>query len=192
MASGCRLLKTDPSPETPHAHRRSRPALPGARLIVGQRAGEQGVRAALATGGIVHLATHGELNPRNPMFSRLATAPGRTLAQAFLYAGVPNVVATLWRVDDRGAAEFATSFYRHFPAVPAAEALALPNGTCSRAHAGGRRTTGRGMLSAERVGQAAVRKKRGPCPSGDVAGVVVSDTRRTRWEGSHGRQVLGR
>ena len=59
------------------------------------------------------------------MFSRLATAPGRTLAQAFLYAGVPNVVATLWRVDDRGAAEFATSFYRHVPAVPAAEALAL-------------------------------------------------------------------
>ena len=35
-----------------------------------------------------------------------------------------NVVATLWLVDDRGAAEFATRFYRHFPAVPAAEAPA--------------------------------------------------------------------
>ena len=46
-----------------------------------------------------------------------------TLARAFLYAGARNVVATLWRVDDRGAAEFATRFYRHFPAVPAAEAL---------------------------------------------------------------------
>ena len=142
--------------------------------MVGRRAGEPGVRAALAGGGIVHLATHGELNARNPMFSRLATAPGRsddpaddgwlevhevlglsvrsplvflsgcetglgaawstgfaagedfaTLARAFLYAGARNVVATLWRVDDRGAAEFATRFYRHFPAVPAAEALAL-------------------------------------------------------------------
>ncbi|HEY9506230.1 MAG TPA: CHAT domain-containing tetratricopeptide repeat protein [Gemmatimonadales bacterium] len=166
--------RPDLLPETaPEAQAVTR-ALPGARLIVGRRAGEPGVRAALAGGGIVHLATHGELNPRNPMFSRLATAPGRsddpadngwlevhevlgisvrsslvflsgcetglgaawstefaagedfaTLARAFLYAGARNVVATLWRVDDRGAAEFATRFYRHFPAVPAAEALAL-------------------------------------------------------------------
>ena len=166
--------RPDLLPETAPEARAVTRALPGARLMVGQRAGEPGVRAALAGGGIVHLATHGELNARNPMFSRLATAPGRsddpadngwlevhevlglsvrsplvflsgcetglgaawstgfaagedfaTLARAFLYAGARNVVATLWRVDDRGAAEFATRFYRHFPAVPAAEALAL-------------------------------------------------------------------
>ena len=30
-----------------------------------------------------------------------------TLARAFHYAGAREVVATLWRVEDRGAAEFA-------------------------------------------------------------------------------------
>jgi len=35
-----------------------------------------------------------------------------TLAQAFLYAGAGNVVATLWRVDDDAAAVLAESFYR--------------------------------------------------------------------------------
>jgi CHAT domain-containing protein len=34
-----------------------------------------------------------------------------TLAQAFLFSGARNVVATLWRIDDRGAAEFARGFY---------------------------------------------------------------------------------
>lgn len=35
-----------------------------------------------------------------------------TLAQAFLYAGARNVIATLWRVDDDAAAVLAESFYR--------------------------------------------------------------------------------
>jgi len=153
-------------------------ALSGAHLAIGRRATEPVVRAALAAGGVVHLATHGELNPRNPMFSRLTAAPagapgprqepandGRlevheilglrvrsplvflsgcetgvgaawstgfaqgedfaTLARAFLYAGARNVIATLWRVDDEGAAEFAAGFYQHFPSAPSAEALAL-------------------------------------------------------------------
>lgn len=144
-----------------------------ARLLIGGKADEAAVRAALAGGGIVHLATHGELNPRNPMFSRLETAraqgeslvnDGRlevheivglqvrsplvflsgcetglgaawnttfaqgedfaTLGRAFLYAGARNVVATLWRVDDRGASEVAARFYRHLAGAPAAEALA--------------------------------------------------------------------
>ena len=34
-----------------------------------------------------------------------------TLAQAFLFAGAQNVVATLWRIEDRSAAEFAGPFY---------------------------------------------------------------------------------
>jgi CHAT domain-containing protein len=34
-----------------------------------------------------------------------------TLAQAFLAAGAANVVTTLWRIPDRGASQFATSFY---------------------------------------------------------------------------------
>jgi CHAT domain-containing protein len=36
-----------------------------------------------------------------------------SLAQAFLVAGARNVVATLWRVPDAGAADLAERFYRH-------------------------------------------------------------------------------
>jgi CHAT domain-containing protein len=122
---------------------------------------------------MVHLATHAELNPRNPLFSGIELAPSAdrsdsdrrlevheildlrigsplvflsgcetgvgaslatdfvpgedyaTLARAFLYAGARNVIATLWRVEDQGAAEFAARFYRYFPASPPPEALAL-------------------------------------------------------------------
>ncbi len=47
-----------------------------------------------------------------------------TLAQAFLYAGARNVVATLWRVEDEGAAVFAEAFYRQLRSVEPAKALA--------------------------------------------------------------------
>jgi CHAT domain-containing protein len=48
-----------------------------------------------------------------------------TLASAFLYSGAGSVVATLWRIDDRGAAELATRFYRHLRGRSPADALAL-------------------------------------------------------------------
>jgi CHAT domain-containing protein len=47
-----------------------------------------------------------------------------TLGQAFLYAGAGTVVATLWRVEDEAAAEFATRFYDALRDRPAPEALA--------------------------------------------------------------------
>ncbi|MBW8773085.1 MAG: CHAT domain-containing protein, partial [Gemmatimonadetes bacterium] len=47
-----------------------------------------------------------------------------TLAQAFLFAGARNVVATLWRIEDRSAAVLAGSFYRALPGSSPAEALA--------------------------------------------------------------------
>jgi CHAT domain-containing protein/tetratricopeptide (TPR) repeat protein len=47
-----------------------------------------------------------------------------TLAQAFLYAGAGNVVATLWRVEDEGAAAFAERFYTHLAHLSPPEALA--------------------------------------------------------------------
>lgn len=47
-----------------------------------------------------------------------------TLAQSFLYAGARNVVATLWRIEDAGAAVFAGRFYHHLQQLPPREALA--------------------------------------------------------------------
>jgi CHAT domain-containing protein len=53
-----------------------RRTMPRAETRHGGRATELHVRQALAVGGVVHVATHGLMNPRNPMFSRLALAPG--------------------------------------------------------------------------------------------------------------------
>lgn len=53
-------------------------------------------------------------------------APGEdyaTLAKAFLYAGARNVIATLWRVEDEGAAVFAARFYHHLGPLGPAESL---------------------------------------------------------------------
>ena len=134
------------------------------RLEVGQRSTEASVRAALATGEVVHIASHAELNRANPLHSeiRLAEpeadasddasdgrlrvtellelsirsplvflsgcetglgagwsssyAPGEdfaTLERSLLESGAGAVVATLWRIQDDGAAEFASRFYEH-------------------------------------------------------------------------------
>jgi CHAT domain-containing protein len=47
-----------------------------------------------------------------------------TMAQAWLYAGARNVVATLWRIDDLAAAEFSQRFYRAMRGGSVADALA--------------------------------------------------------------------
>ncbi|MGH7565641.1 MAG: CHAT domain-containing protein [Gemmatimonadota bacterium] len=145
-----------------------------ASLLEGDRATESALRRALSSETVVHIASHGALNFRSPLFSRIElfrkvigdpaddgrlevheilefpirsplvflsgceTGVGEawssgfargedyaTLASAFLYAGAGSVVATLWRIDDRGAAELATRFYHHLSERSPAEALAL-------------------------------------------------------------------
>lgn len=144
----------------------------GAETKWGSAATESSVRAALSQGSVVHLATHGVMNSRNSLFSRIELAAGvggalddgrlevhellglsikaplvflsgcetgvgaawstqfargedyATLAQAFLYAGAGNVMATLWRIEDKGAAAFAERFYTHLAVMPPPEALA--------------------------------------------------------------------
>ncbi|HEX6252096.1 MAG TPA: CHAT domain-containing protein, partial [Gemmatimonadaceae bacterium] len=149
--------------------------LPRVRELVGATASERRLREALTLSTIVHIATHGVLNPRNPLFSRIELSPGdrarststddgelavheiigarvnselvflsgcetgsgiawntafdrsedyASLAQAFMYAGAGGVVATLWRVEDEGAAAFAESFYAALGGTRPAEALA--------------------------------------------------------------------
>jgi len=148
-------------------------SIAGAVVHVGSQATELELRRALMKPGVVHVATHGVLNLRNPMFSRIELArpasvsadnDGRlevhellglgirsslvflsgcetgagqdwsddpvrggaelTLAQAFLSAGAENVVVTLWRIDDAGAAAFGGQFYRALHRESLAEAIA--------------------------------------------------------------------
>lgn len=141
------------------------------RRFEGAGATEAELRRGLVSDRFVHIATHGVLNPRNPMFSRLEMAPaadgedgdGRlevhelldldvrarlvfisgcetalgpagstsfdqgedyaTLSLALLHAGARNVIATLWRVEDEGAAIFAERFFEALSASDPADAL---------------------------------------------------------------------
>jgi CHAT domain-containing protein/Tfp pilus assembly protein PilF len=134
-----------------------------------QEASEKYCRRRCGDYSVLHFATHGQLNKRNPLFSHLdlAATPdedGRLevfeimglrlqanlvtlsacntalgsgyfgelpagddwvgLTRAFIYAGTPTVVASLWEVDDRSTAEFMKSFYRYLPQRGKAGALA--------------------------------------------------------------------
>ena len=127
----------------------------------GPEANEDELTRALRERALVHIATHGVLNARNPLFSRLEMTPGpvgdgrlevhevleldvharlvfisgcetalgpagsttfergedyATLAEAFLRSGARHVVATLWRIEDEGAAAFAERFFSRLDA----------------------------------------------------------------------------
>jgi len=45
------------------------------------------------------------------------------LSRAFIHAGTPSVVASLWKVSDEATVEMMRSFYRNLQAMPKAEAL---------------------------------------------------------------------
>jgi CHAT domain-containing protein len=45
------------------------------------------------------------------------------LTRAFIYAGTPSVVASLWSVDDSSTAHLMASFYRNLKTMSKAEAL---------------------------------------------------------------------
>jgi CHAT domain-containing protein len=197
------------------------------RTLDGARASERALREALAEDAIVHAATHGVLNARNPMFSRIELADGETasrgrgasggppdpeddgrlevhellemninselvflsgcetgtsaawatgfaggeeyatLAQAFLHAGAGNVLATLWRVDDAGAAAFAEAFYGALADGYPSEALARAQRAMIRHPAYGApyywaayrlSGSGRGLVGSQGIAPAAVRK----------------------------------
>ncbi|MEE8594356.1 MAG: CHAT domain-containing protein [Gemmatimonadota bacterium] len=149
------------------------PLRPEALFYRGATATEERLRSVLESGGLVHFASHAVMNTRNPLFSRLELAPGRsertnddgrleiheildlqiktpliylsgcdtglgpatatrfdsgedysTLAQSFLYVGAQNVLATLWRVEDRSAALLAGYFYEELRELLPPQALA--------------------------------------------------------------------
>lgn len=120
-------------------------------VLVRQEATETRVKELSKAAGLLHFATHAELNERDPLGSALSLAPGGKddgrlearevfrldlsarlvvlsacdtalgtlsrgdellgLQRAFLYAGTPAVITTLWQVDDRATYELMRQFY---------------------------------------------------------------------------------
>jgi CHAT domain-containing protein len=159
-------------PATRTEVRAIRDAVSEVAVFEGRRATEARVRDALGEPAVVHIASHGVMNARSPLFSRIelsrrearAENDGRlevhdvlqltihsplvflsgcetgvgttwstsfargedyaTLARSFLYAGAQYVVATLWRIEDEGAAVFAEFFYSLLHSMGPVEALA--------------------------------------------------------------------
>jgi CHAT domain-containing protein len=135
---------------------------------VGLEATETQLKGAVGTVDLLHLATHYEVDERDPMRSALNLAPsslddGRLevrevmglgvvadlvvvsgcstangeiagecpagddwvgLTRAFLHAGAPSVLGTLWPVNDRSSARFMDSFYEFLPAAGKGGAVA--------------------------------------------------------------------
>jgi CHAT domain-containing protein len=48
-----------------------------------------------------------------------------SLTRAFIYAGAPSVVATLWPINDRSTATFMSRFYELLPTHPKSQALSM-------------------------------------------------------------------
>jgi CHAT domain-containing protein len=124
---------------------------PGSRVLIRQEATKPMVKALSGDAGLIHFATHGELNEQDPLASALLLTPegsedGRLqvrelfgldlharlvvlsacetglgklsrgdelvgLQRAFLYAGTPAVMTTLWKVDDRASFVLMREFY---------------------------------------------------------------------------------
>ena len=133
---------------------------PQAALLTGTQASEVALRNHLPEADVIHLATHGVLDPTHPLFSALLlsgtgdkaqedgrlevweifgldlrqanlvvlsaceTALGKQsrgdevagMARAFLYAGTPVVVASLWPVEDEATQTLMAAFHQRVQA----------------------------------------------------------------------------
>ena len=135
----------------------------GSTVFVRADATEAQAKKLLPTVGIIHFATHGDLNESDPLSSAVLLVPGEGedgrlevrevfgldlhaklvvlsacetglgklsrgdevvgLQRAFLYAGTPAVVTTLWKVDDKATFELVRSFYSRLDSTGPVEAL---------------------------------------------------------------------
>jgi CHAT domain-containing protein len=137
--------------------------VPSTTVLVRGDATEARVKSLITGAGLVHFASHGELNEADPLASALLLVPeggedGRLevrelfglelnarlvvlsacetglgklsrgdelvgLQRAFLYAGTPAVVTTLWKVDDRASFDLVRAFYERLAAEGPVTAL---------------------------------------------------------------------
>ena len=132
-------------------------------VLVRGDATEAKIKKQIGAAGLVHFATHGELDESDPLSSAVLLAPGDGedgrlevrevfgldlharlvvlsacetglgklsrgdellgLQRAFLYAGTPAVVTTLWKVDDRASYELVRAFYDRLDTLGVVAAL---------------------------------------------------------------------
>jgi len=126
----------------------------GTQALVTPNATKSTLRNRARECTILHIAAHAELNPNNPLFSRIYLAPDKDdsgmldvgevyeldlrranlvvlsacetelgaqssgddvvgMNRAFLYAGTPTVISSLWTVDDQSTGLLMESFYKH-------------------------------------------------------------------------------
>lgn len=102
-------------------------AVPATVLLLGAGGTESRLRRALATEGIVHVASHAVLNPANPMFSRVELQPGtkerreddgwlevhellglRIRAPFIFLSGCETGLGSAWSTDFESGEDYAT------------------------------------------------------------------------------------
>jgi CHAT domain-containing protein/tetratricopeptide (TPR) repeat protein len=99
-------------------HSMVNPDLPLLSQMLFAKGSDDPARGVLYSGEILHQRFR---RTRLAVLASCATASGRvsrtegveSLARPFLATGVPNVVASLWKVEDQATADFFTGFYRH-------------------------------------------------------------------------------
>jgi len=136
---------------------------PTSAIYVRKEATERRAKEKAADYPLIHFATHGEFNEKDPLASSLKLSPensssgdlttaeifrlklnaslvvlsacesalGRIssgdeivgLTRAFIYAGTPSVVTTLWKVDDKATYLLMQSFYQNLKRMSKGEAL---------------------------------------------------------------------
>jgi CHAT domain-containing protein len=75
------------------------------------------------------------------------------LTRAFIYAGTPSVVASLWKVDDASTAHLMSSFYRNLKTKSKVEALRQAQLEMIRGKASGKLLAQRGVGGVGKLGK---------------------------------------
>lgn len=156
----------DPSLNLRYAEREVREIgrlFPSSAVYVRKDATETRAKEKAADYPLIHFATHGEFNEKDPLASSLKLSPEGSssgalttaeifrlklnaslvvlsacesalgkissgdemvgLTRAFIYAGTPSVVTTLWKVNDKATYVLMQSFYRNLKQMSKGEAL---------------------------------------------------------------------